>query len=198
MAPHKKGASERGAWLVFLDESGFSLKPSVRRTWAPRGQTPILEHKFNWQRAHAIGALACQPDGTACELLLYVQEQAINKQTILAYLPALRAHLGEAVVLLWDGLPSHRSKVVQEYLAANRDWLTVERFPGYAPELNPQEYVWAALKGKDLANYCPDATLELAERLQVGQERIGQDQQKLYGCLVASTLYEKQTDRPLT
>lgn len=170
----------------------------MRRTWAPRGQTPILKHMFNWQRAHAIGAIACDPEDHACELLLYVQEQAITKEAIVAYLAALGEHLGQAVVVLWDGLPSHRSKLVQAYLAANRDWLSVERFPGYAPELNPQEYVWSALKGKDLANYCPDETLELAERLQIGQERIGQDQQKLYGFLVASTLYEKRDDRPLT
>ena len=197
MAAHQKGAIERGAPLVFLDESGFSLKPSVRRTWAPKGQTPILSHRFNWQRVHAIGALACAPDGSACELLLYLQEQAINKETILAYLPALRAHLGEAVVLLWDGLPSHRSKVVQEYLLANRPWLWVERFPGYAPELNPQEYVWSTMKGKDLANYCPETTLEIADQLQMPQERIGQDQEKLYGFLVGSTLYETRTDRTL-
>ena len=127
-----------------------------------------------------------------------MQEQAITQEAILAYLPALQEHLGQAVVLLWDGLPAHRSKMVQAYLAANQDWLSVERFPGYAPELNPQEYVWSALKGKDLANYCPDETLELAERLRVGHERLGQDQQKLYGLLVASTLYEKQAGRPLT
>jgi transposase len=156
-----------------------------------------LAHRFNWQRVHAIGALACAPDGSACELLLYVQEQPINKETILAYLPALRAPLGEAVVLLWDGLPSHRSKVVQEYLLVNRDWLWVERFPGYAPELNPQEYVWSALKGKDLANYCPETTLQIADQLQMAQERIGQDQEKLYGFLVGSTLYKKRTDRTL-
>jgi transposase len=125
-------------------------------------------------------------------VLLYVQEQTINKETILAYLPALREQLGEAVVLLWDGLPSHRSKDVSAYVAANSDWLTVERFPSYAPELNPVEYLWSALKGKDMANYCPDETLELAQRLQTGQERIGDDQEKLYGFLVGSTLYEKE------
>ena len=69
--------------------------------------------------------------------------------------------------------------------------------PGYAPELNPQEYVWSAMKGKDLANYCPEASLEIADRLQRAQESIGQDQKKLYGFLVGSTLYEKRTDRTL-
>ena len=164
---------------------------------AARGQTPLLTHTFNWQRANAIGAIACAPEGTACELLLYVQEPTITKETLLSYLPALRDHLGKAVVLLWDGLPSHRSKQVQDYLWANRDWLMVERFPGYAPELNPVEYLWSALKGKDMANYGPDATWELAQRLQAGQERIGEDQEKLYGFLVGSTLYEKRTDRTL-
>jgi len=131
-------------------------------------------------------------------VLLYLQEQTITKQTILASLPALQAHLGQSVVLLWDGLPAHRSQEVGVYLAANSDWLRVERFPSYAPELTPVEYLWSALKGKELANYCPDATLELAQRLQVGQERIGQDQEKLYGFLVGSTLYEKRTDCALT
>ena len=198
MAAHQKGAIERGGIFVFLDESGFSLKPNVRRTWAPRGQTPILTHCFNWQRAHAIGALACHPDGSACEVLLYVQEHPINKETILAYLPALKEHLQQPVVLLWDGLPAHRSKDVAAFIAQNAEWLQVERFPGYAPELNPVEYLWSALKGKDLANFCPDATLALAERLQAGQERIGQDQEILYGFLVGSTLYEQRTDRALT
>lgn len=153
-----------------------------------------MTHKFNWQRAHAIGALACEPDGSACEVLLYVQEPTITKETILAYLPALKAHFDQAVVLLWDGLPAHRSKEVATWIAANADWLTVERFPGYAPELNPVEYLWSVLKGKDLANFCADQTQELAERLQVGQDRIGQDPEKLYGFLVGSTLFAKRTD----
>src|SRR5689334_24845986 len=45
---HKKSARRRGAWICFQDESGFSLLPVVRATWAPRGQTPVLDHRFSW------------------------------------------------------------------------------------------------------------------------------------------------------
>ncbi len=194
MAPHQKGARQRGDTLVFHDESGFSLKPSVRRTWAPRGQTPIIKHRFNWKRLNCLGNLACRADGKECRLLLCWQEPSVKDVHILAHLEALPQEIGAPITLLWDGLPAHRSGAVQEYLAANRDWLTVERFPAYAPELNPLEYLHAALKGKDLANYCPDTTLELEQQLVSGKQRIGGDQALLYSFLVASGLYEKRTD----
>src|ERR1019366_7475318 len=54
----------RKAWIVFQDESGFSLLPSVRATWAPRGQTPVLRHHFSWTRLSMSAALAFRPDGT--------------------------------------------------------------------------------------------------------------------------------------
>src|ERR671937_75677 len=115
MAPHKKGACERGATLVFHDEGGFSLRPPIRRTWAPRGKTPIVRHRFNWKRVHAIGAIACDPDGSHAQLLLYLQERAITEEAIVPYLEALHKHIDGLIVLLWDGLSSHRSQKVQAY-----------------------------------------------------------------------------------
>jgi transposase len=166
----------------------------MRRTWAPRGQTPFVRHKFNWERAHAIGALACQPDGQQGQLLLYLQEQAINKETIVSYLHALHQHLPGPLVLLWDRLPAHRSQVVKEYLAANQDWLSMEFLPAYAPELNPVEYVWSAFKGKDVANSSPQETVELAARLHQAQERVAANQETLFGFLLASTLFKRERD----
>mgnify|MGYP001035698352 CR=1 FL=1 len=62
LASPKNGALKRGAWIVHLDESGFSQRPSVQRTWAPRGCTPILKTPFNWKRLSVLGALAVAPD----------------------------------------------------------------------------------------------------------------------------------------
>lgn len=45
------------AWIVFLDESGVSLLPQIRRTYAPRGRTPLLRHRLNWKRASMAAAL---------------------------------------------------------------------------------------------------------------------------------------------
>ena len=62
MAGVKKNAARQGATIVFVDESGFSERPSVQCTWAPRGQTPVLEHRFGpWKHLSAIGGTAYSP-----------------------------------------------------------------------------------------------------------------------------------------
>ena len=67
LAHGKKNARRRRAWLVFEDESGVAQQPVVRRTWAPRGQTPVLTHtRANWQRLSVAGALAF-PDVSIAE-----------------------------------------------------------------------------------------------------------------------------------
>ena len=198
MACDKKGAQEQAATLVFWDEGGFSLKPSVRRTWAPRGQTPILRHKFNWQRLHAACGLVCQPDGSGCDLLLWVQEQTIKEDAVIAYLSALHEQVAGRLWVLWDGLPAHRSKKVQQYIAYSAEWLQVHRLPAYAPELNPVEYVWSPMKGKDLANFCPDTLTQVRQQVDKAHQRVRQDRTELYDFLAASTLFPSRHVRPLT
>jgi hypothetical protein len=63
LADSKKNARRRKAWIVFQDESGVSERPSVRRAWAPRGQTPVLIHAFNWGKISVAAALAYRWDG---------------------------------------------------------------------------------------------------------------------------------------
>ncbi len=189
MANGKKGAQERGATLAFLDESGFSLRPSVRRTWAPRGQTPTIRHKFNWKRLHAIGTITCRADGTDPDLLLHLQEQSVKEDALIAFVNDLHQQVQGPVVLLWDGLPAHRSKRVQAHIQANSDWLSVVRFPGYAPELNPVEYLWSSIKGKHVANACPDTLEQLQRPLLAAHAQIQEDESLLVGFLKASSLF---------
>ena len=53
---------------------------------------------------------------------------------------------------------------MKQYLRDQADWLPIEWLPGYAPDLNPPEGVWNNIKGREMANLCPDA-LEEATRL---------------------------------
>ena len=68
LAGSQKKARRRGAWIVFQDESGISERPPVRRTWAPRGETPILIHAFNWKKMSISAALAYRSDGRRARL----------------------------------------------------------------------------------------------------------------------------------
>jgi len=92
------------------------------------------------------------------------------------------------VTLIWDGLPSHRSKKMKAYLASQRRWLVVERLPGYAPELNPVEKLWANFKGGELANLCADTLDGPIRAARQGVQRIGDDEELLFGFLKATVL----------
>ena len=165
MAAHKKGALETGAILVFMDECGFSERPTVRRTWAPRGQTPIIREHFNWKHLSAAGAVVWRPGQPDTRLFLSLRPGAYDRFSLVDYLRNLRRHIHGSVIVVWDGLPAHRSTVVRDYVQANAHWLALEFFPGYAPELNPVEGLWADLKGHASANYTPDSIGELQHHL---------------------------------
>jgi hypothetical protein len=144
----QKGARAKSAWLVFTGESGISLIPPVRRTWSPRGHTPILRHRMAWKRASMAAALGYRPDGTKARLCFHVQQPTYDTDTLIGVLEQLKAfYAGQQVVLVWDGLSSHWSYKMRAHLEQQGDWLQVERLPAYAPELNPVEYLWANLIG---------------------------------------------------
>ena len=148
---------------MFLDERGVSFTPPVRRTWAPRGRTPILRHRQrNWARL-SMAAMCCyHPDGRRARLAFHVQPGSYNDQLLIGVLGQLRRFLGDQkATLLWDGLRSHWSRPMRAFIARQRGWLVVERLPAYAPELNPVEGVWANLKGQELANYAADTLDDL-------------------------------------
>jgi len=109
---------------------------------------------------------------------------AYTDQALIGFLRHLhRAFRGQRVLLLWDGLPSHRSATMRAYLAEQRKWLRVERLPAYAPELNPAEGVWANLKNGELANRC-EASIEVMQAAaRAGMRRMRSSQQLLFSFL---------------
>jgi len=135
-----------------VDECGFSQRPHVRRTWAPKGQTPQRRGNFNWKRLSATGAIAWRPDQDYTRLLLSLRPGALNAQNAVEFLRNLRRHLRGRVVVLWDGHPAYRSRRVAEFAQRQAHWLRLVRRPAYAPELNPVEYRWAHLKNGTTAN----------------------------------------------
>jgi transposase len=174
LAAGKKNARRRHAWLVFEDESGLSQLPVVRRTWAPRGQTPVLTHTLNdWQRVSVAAVLAFRWDGRRVRLYFQTRATPYRGPAVVDFLRALRRHFRRArAILLWDGLPAHRGRVVQRYLGAHRSWLTVERLPAYAPELNPVEALWGNVKGQECANLCAPDRRGLLRPLHRGLRRV--------------------------
>jgi hypothetical protein len=89
VAADQKGARAASAWIVFFDESGISLIPPVRRTWSPRGQTPLLRHRMAWKRASMAAALGYWPDGTKARLCFHLQPDSYDSDSLIKVLEQL-------------------------------------------------------------------------------------------------------------
>jgi transposase len=150
-------AEREGRVIVFVDESGFSQRPARKRTWAPRGQTPLLEFNFNWKRVSAIAGVSFY------ELWFALHEGTIRAPQVVEFIRQLRARIGQKLLLVWDGLKAHSSRVVRAFLDSLAGAVRVERLPAYAPELNPVEFLWGYLKNHPLANLTPDALWKLSK-----------------------------------
>jgi DDE superfamily endonuclease len=134
-------------------------------------------------------ALGYRPDGTKARLCFHLQQDAYDSDTLIGVLEQLAGfYAGQRVVLLWDGLSSHWSYKMRAHLDAQRNWLTVERLPAYAPELNPVEYLWANLKGVELANFTGDTVAEVADQAQHGIQRVCDSDSLVLGFLAHTGL----------
>jgi len=154
------------------------LLPGVRRTWAPVGQTPLLRCPLSYDHLSVMSAIA--PDGS---FFLTLQKQAFDSQGVIAFLHGLLQEIEGKLLIIWDGAPIHRSKVIQQFLAhgaAKR--ILLERLPAYAPELNPDEGIWHHLKHVELANVCCKDLDELARKLDIAADNLGDNPEVIQAC----------------
>ena len=122
--------------------------------------------------------------------LAWLSKRSMRKEKLLTILGNLKRRFKKKrFVMLWDGLPAHKAKVVQRFIEENRSWLSVHRFPAYAPELNPQEYLWSGVKRKDMGNYCPKTTWNLRSKVYRSLRKRQNARSFLRGCLKASGLF---------
>ena len=123
---------------MFVDQSGFYLLPTVVRTYAPVGQTPILHEHLTRDHLSVISAITMEG-----KLLMMEQERAFRSPDVVLFLRHLLRQILGKLLIIWDGSPIHRGRAVKEFLAsgAANDRLKLEQLHGYASDLNPDEGV---------------------------------------------------------
>ena len=137
-------------------------------TWAPKGETPVLKVSLNRDHYSVISAISL-----AGELYLSMQKQAFDSAAVIRFLKELLAQITGKLLIIWDGASIHRSKPLRKFLsegAAKR--IHLERLPGYAPELNPDEGVWQYLKRVEMGNICARNMEELGNELSEAHQRL--------------------------
>jgi transposase len=175
-----------GAHIAFIDESGFQLTPSVRKTWAPRGRTPVVRHWQRRDKVSAISAITVSPKRRRIGLYWQLHRTNIHREEVCTFLGHLLRHLRAHVVVIWDNGNTHKGEPVRELCRRFRR-LHLEHFPPYAPELNPDEGVWDHLKDA-LANGCADDTTELHADLTDALVELKDAQPTLRSCIHRSEL----------
>ena len=115
----------------------------------------MLQYHFTWKTLSAVAGI------TFWNFYFRLFAGAIRSPQVIEFLGHLLRHLGGKVLIVWDGLPAHRSRAVWDFVRQQRGRIWLEFLPAYAPELNPTEYIWGHLKQHELANFCPKDLSEL-------------------------------------
>jgi transposase len=176
--PSSTAQSERRT-IVWVDEAAFYLLPGLVRTYAPRGQTPILRVSCTREHLSVISALT-----QTGRVLRQMREQALRGPEVVRFLQHLLHHIAGKLLVIWDGAPIHRAQPIKDFLAQGAAArLQLEPLPGYAPDLNPDEGIWHYLKHVELRNVCCADRAELRRELRLAVQRLRHKRHVLRGCI---------------
>jgi transposase len=151
----------------------------VVRTYAPVGQTPILHEHLSRDHLSVISAITLEG-----KLFMMEQQRSFKSQDVVRFLRHLLGQILGKLLIIWDGSPIHSGRAVKDFLSSGASRrLKLERLPGYAPDLNPDEGVWKHLKYVELKNLCCQSLKELKGELRKAKERLRHKRDVILGCI---------------
>lgn len=161
------------------------LSPLMKRSWAPRGQTPVLKTKTrSHKKISAIGAITTDAKGKKQGLVFRLHPgKNVGAVECVAFLEQLQLNFpGRHVFVIWDGLRAHWSKKVHAWTSKHPKFQLFQ-LPPYAPELNPIEYIWGNVKYHQLANLAPESEAELLTAAKAALCKARRNKTLLRSCL---------------
>jgi hypothetical protein len=140
LAAAKKNAARQGQTILFVDERGLSERPHRGRTWAPRGETPVLQYHFHWHTLATIAGVSWW------KFYVQLHPGTIRAPQVVAFLTHLLRHVRGKLLIVWDKLPAHRSHLVRDFVAAHLNrWLSGDSYT------DVKDDGWDAIVAIDLA-----------------------------------------------
>lgn len=173
-----------------MDESGLLMAPLVRRSWALRGQPPVLKQKARRREKVSVAAalwLTPLRDrlGLAFQTLI---DGYFDNEAVAEFLEGALQGLSEPVIVIWDGGPMHKGHPITDLAEQSDGRLDLEPLPAYAPELMPAEQLWTWLKYSRLCNFAAEDAPQLNEVVIQELEAVREDQERLRNFFHASDL----------
>ena len=166
------------------------MSPLIRRTWAPRGQTPIFKERCRYYKK--VSAIAAVTTGarrlrTRLYFSLHADKNIRAAETV-KFLRSLRRQIQTPLMLIWDRSRVHKANAVRKYLKRHKR-IHSFHFPAYAPELNPVEFFWSYLKVNPLANRSVTEVASLAQVTRHHSTRIKKNSNLIRSFLKATPLF---------
>jgi transposase len=162
-------AKKEGAAIFFADEASVRTNYHAGTTWAPVGQTPVVNGSGKTRSISMVSAVS--PRG---ELCFEIQDEGIKAEHFLTFCKKLIVDAARPVFLIMDNSQVHRARILQEYAAQSKGMLTLFFLPPYSPELNPDEWVWKNVKHDNLGRSSAKSTDDLTKFARAALGRLRQ------------------------
>ncbi len=183
----RKRAKRIGAKIFFLDEAGFQSDPPLARTYGLKGKTPVVVTSGQRQSLNVISAVNARGEFWAA-----TYTGKLDAETFVAFLKNFMDSRTGKVFLVVDGHPAHKANVVKAYLKSLQDLLELHFLPPYAPDLNPDEFVWSHMKKNGVSKKPLKQNESLRQRVENDLTAIQQDRKLVRSFFCAkSVVYAK-------
>jgi len=157
----RRRAKRLRAKIFFLDEAGFQSDPPLGRTYGLKGKTPEVVTSGQRQSLNVISAVNARGEFWAA-----TYTGKLNAEAFVAFLQNFMKGRSGKTFLVIDGHPAHTAKLVDCYLETMEGRLELHRLPSYAPDLNPDEFVWAHMKKNGVSKKPLKQNESLLKRVQ--------------------------------
>jgi transposase len=166
----KKRAKRLGAKVFFLDEAGFQSDPVLGRTYGLKGQTPVVRTSGQRQSLNVISAVNARGEFWAA-----TYTGKLDAESFVVFLEHFLLGRTGQVFLVVDGHPAHKAKRVKDCVQRLAGRLELHFLPPYAPDLNPDEFVWSYMKTNGVSKKPLKQNESLQKRIAADLEEIGKN-----------------------
>lgn len=183
----RKRAKKLKAKIFFLDEAGFQSDGPLGRTYGLKGKTPVVKTSGQRQSINVISAVNARGEFWAA-----TYDGKLNAESFVLFLDNFMQSQSGKVFLVLDGHPAHKAKLVSQYVESLHGQLELHRLPAYAPDLNPDEFVWAHMKTNGVSKKPLKQNESLRRRIEDDLRAINHDRELVQSFFCApSVAYAK-------
>lgn len=131
----KKRAAKEGGAIYFGDETGMRSDHQAGRSYAPKGETPVIKSTGQRFSLNMISAISNKG------YLQFMLIDRFNGDVFIEFLKRMVRYSRQKIFFVTDGHPAHKTKKLKAWLDENKERIEVFFIPPYSPELNAQEYL---------------------------------------------------------